>query len=46
MLNLESTDEPFPVRVTVRNQHYEKLIIEQAEKAGVMEDAKMARDKL
>ncbi|KAK0635154.1 cytochrome P450 [Bombardia bombarda] len=45
-LNLKSTNEPFPIKVTVHNQHYGKLIIEQAERAGVLEDAKLARDKL
>ncbi|KAK3319713.1 cytochrome P450 [Cercophora scortea] len=46
ILNLESTGEPFPVKVTIRSEHYAKLIMAEAEKAGVVEDAKMARDKL
>ncbi|KAK3690335.1 cytochrome P450 [Podospora appendiculata] len=46
ILNLESTGEPFPVKVSIRNEHYAKLIMAEAEKAGVVEDAKMARDKL
>lgn len=32
--------------MTVRNKHYEKLILTEAERAGVLEDAKLERDKL
>ncbi|KAJ9137172.1 Cytochrome P450 [Pleurostoma richardsiae] len=46
ILNLESTDEPFPVKATIRSKEYEKLILEEAERAGVLEDAKLERDGL
>ncbi|KAK4042057.1 cytochrome P450, partial [Parachaetomium inaequale] len=39
VLNQESTSEPFPVKVTVRNKHYEKLVLAEAEWMGVLEDA-------
>jgi len=44
VLNQESTKEPFPVRCTVRNKHYEKLIFATAEREGVLEDAKASRE--
>ncbi|KAH8129469.1 cytochrome P450 [Trichoderma asperelloides] len=43
-LNLESTDEPFPVKVDLRHETYRQLIIDEATRAGVLEDAKLARD--
>lgn len=30
----------------IRNHHYEKLILSEAEKQGVLEDAKLEREKL
>ncbi|OHE97851.1 cytochrome P450 [Colletotrichum orchidophilum] len=43
-LNLEATGEPFPVKVTMRNEHYNALILREAQVAGVLEDAKLERD--
>ena len=39
-LNHASTSEPFPIRVKVRSERHKKLIIDEATKAGVLEDAK------
>ncbi|KAJ5158164.1 uncharacterized protein N7500_007815 [Penicillium coprophilum] len=39
-LNHHRTDEPFPVKVTVRSKEYAKLIIEEATREGVLECAK------
>ncbi|KAB5527944.1 cytochrome P450 [Coniochaeta sp. 2T2.1] len=33
-------DEPFPVKATIRGEEYRKLILEEAERLGVLEDAK------
>ncbi|KAM5356968.1 hypothetical protein ACJ41O_003614 [Fusarium nematophilum] len=44
ILNLESTNEPFPVKTTVRSSAYQRLIVEEATRAGVLDDAKMDRD--
>ncbi|KAI3535587.1 cytochrome P450 [Colletotrichum abscissum] len=44
ILNLEATGEPFPVKVDMRNKHYESLILREAQVAGVLEDAKLMRD--
>ncbi|KAI5463061.1 cytochrome P450 [Mariannaea sp. PMI_226] len=44
ILNLESTDEPFPVKATVRSADYQRLIIEEATRAGVLDDVKTDRD--
>ncbi|KAJ5288161.1 hypothetical protein N7478_003847 [Penicillium angulare] len=38
-LNHHSTDEPFPVKVTIRSEEHEKLITEEATRAGVLEAA-------
>ncbi|KAK3385470.1 cytochrome P450 [Podospora didyma] len=46
ILNLEATDEPFPVKVTVRSPAYKKLIVAEAERDGVLQDAKLGREKL
>ncbi|KAK1753009.1 cytochrome [Echria macrotheca] len=39
VLNPHTTEEPFPVKVTVRNQAYARLVGKEAVKAGVWEDA-------
>ncbi|OQE41136.1 hypothetical protein PENCOP_c005G06812 [Penicillium coprophilum] len=39
-LNHHRTDEPFPVKVTVRSKEHAKLIIEEATREGVLECAK------
>lgn len=46
VLNPDTTDEPFPVRPTIRSKEYEQLIIREAEQVGVLEDAKLMRDNL
>lgn len=46
ILSLEATDEPFPVKVSVRSQAYAELICAEAERLGVLEDAKISRDEL
>ncbi|KAL1867361.1 hypothetical protein VTK73DRAFT_4208 [Phialemonium thermophilum] len=46
ILNLESTNEPFPVKASIRSKAYENLILTEAEKAGVLEDAKLKRETL
>ncbi|KAK9425039.1 putative Cytochrome P450 [Seiridium unicorne] len=43
-LHHHSTDEPFPVKTSIRSDGYEKLIIEEATRLGVLENAKTARD--
>ena len=45
ILNLESTEEPFPVKAVVRSHDYFNLIVKEATEAGVLNDAKMDRDK-
>lgn len=45
-LHFHATDEPFLVNMKVRNKHYENLILSEAEKQGVLEDAKLEREKL
>lgn len=39
-LNLEALDEPFPVKATIRGKEYQSLIMKEAEKAGVLDEAK------
>nr|WGZ60648.1 cytochrome P450 [Fusarium guttiforme] len=46
ILNLESVDEPFPVKSTIRSEAYEALIIKEATEAGVLEDARMGQVQL
>ncbi|CAK7204897.1 hypothetical protein SEUCBS139899_007659 [Sporothrix eucalyptigena] len=46
VLNLEATDEPFPVQVTIRSKEYEELIFQEATAAEVLEDAKLVRDNI
>ncbi|KAJ5780066.1 cytochrome P450 [Penicillium paradoxum] len=43
-LNHHRTDEPFPVKVTVRSEEHAKLIIEEATREGVLEVAKSLND--
>ncbi|KAK1775525.1 cytochrome P450 [Copromyces sp. CBS 386.78] len=45
-LHFHTTSEPFPVDMTVRNKHYKNLILSEAERQGVLEDAKLEREKL
>ncbi|CAG9943052.1 unnamed protein product [Clonostachys rosea f. rosea IK726] len=44
ILNLESTDEPFPVKATIRSDGYDHLILTEATRAGVLDSAKLDRD--
>ncbi|KAH6894649.1 cytochrome P450 [Thelonectria olida] len=44
ILNQESTEEPFPVKATIRSKAYEKLILEEAIRAGVLDDAAVDRE--
>ncbi|CCF43134.1 cytochrome P450 [Colletotrichum higginsianum] len=44
VLNLEATDEPFPVKVMMRSAVYEALILREAEAAGVLEEARLFKD--
>ncbi|KAF2995305.1 hypothetical protein E8E14_004083 [Neopestalotiopsis sp. 37M] len=44
LLNHDAIHEPFPVKPRVRSEEYEKLIIEEATRLGVLEDAKAVRD--
>lgn len=46
ILNLESVDEPFPVKSIIRSEAYEALIIKEATEAGVLEDARMGQVQL
>ncbi|KAJ5092617.1 hypothetical protein NUU61_007487 [Penicillium alfredii] len=39
-LNHHTTDEPFPVKVTPRSDKHVKLMVEEATRLGVLEDAK------
>ncbi|KAF2182319.1 cytochrome P450 [Zopfia rhizophila CBS 207.26] len=39
ILNHHSTDEPFPVKVTIRSTAHEKLILEEATRLGVLQFA-------
>lgn len=43
-LNLEALDEPFPVKATIRGKEYQSLIMKEAEKAGVLDEAKSSGD--
>lgn len=43
ILNQEATGEPFPVKVRVRNNHYQQLIKGEAERMGFLKDTKMTR---
>ncbi|KAK6193569.1 hypothetical protein LQW54_012317 [Pestalotiopsis sp. IQ-011] len=44
LLNHDAIDEPFPVKPRVRSDQYKQLIIEEATRLGVLEDAKAVRD--
>ncbi|KAG7289919.1 hypothetical protein NEMBOFW57_006296 [Staphylotrichum longicolle] len=46
ILNLEAVGEPFPVRATLRGEQYKAMIVEEAKKVGVLEEARFNRDKL
>jgi hypothetical protein len=39
-------DEPFPVKATIRGEEYRALIVQEADKIGVLEEAKVNRDEL
>ncbi|KAI0973652.1 cytochrome protein [Xylaria arbuscula] len=43
-LHQETIDEPFPVKPKVRTEDYKKLILEEASRLGVLEDAKASRE--
>lgn len=43
---LEAVKEPSPVKATIRGDEYKALILKEAEKAGVLEEAKINRDEI
>jgi hypothetical protein len=43
ILNLEATDEPFPVRANLRGEEYKRMIVQAAESSGVLEEARLNR---
>lgn len=45
-LNYESTGEPFPVLPTVRSEAHRELIIDEAKRADVYEEAKLEYEKV